>query len=445
MMFITTHIKLLKKKYFFPITWTFILFVLLDILMIRFYSQTNFEDTFSYTYAPFLELVLWLILIVIHAIFFLNLLLFLFSLTYLHWGMKSDTNRYFHFIHENHMNYLHVSLPIWVRPLFGFIAIEIELKDDEKENRIFSVKKNNTSIAIPLTNIQEYKIIHLSIRIMDMFQFFLWKRKWNVDRSIIQYPVSLEDFSYKIKIDRYKKSEDNHSLKKVFTPGEWLNFKNFETGDDVKRILWKIFAKNRTLMVRHRELIDYDNTESHIYCSFFIENKNRFWGNEHTVFYALDVYKNLVWNTIQTIQSTNKDIIIHFPRFETLKTNDEIKEKLVMQDWMYEKDDWDIRHQSISLIIPDVMCLDVLKKIIDKFHSKISYIILIDTLQGEHEKVWLKWLRKIFIKSNFYQKESSILLHSQHILSNKNELMKYIQSNTEIPMEILSFTQMYSK
>lgn len=440
MLSIAPHIKSLKKKYFFPVTWTFILFVLLDIILIRFYSQTNFEDTFSYTYAPFLELVIWVILIVLHAIFLLNIALFLFSIVYLYWAMKSDTNRYFQFTHENHVNYLTVSLPFWVRPMFGFLAIEIELNDDDKENSIYTIKKNKSSIAIPLTNIQEYKIIHLSIRISDMFHFFNWKRKWNIDRSIIQYPITLDDFTHKIQLDKYKKSDDNHSQKKVFTPGEWLNFKNFETGDDVKRILWKIYAKNRTLMVRHRENIDYDNTESHVYCAFSIENKNRFWGNDYTVQYALDIYKNLVWNTITTIKSIQRDVILHLPRYAPLFNEEDIKEKLVLEQWSSSAEVWKIRHQAITLIIPDVMNVRVLEKIIEEFQSKISYIVMIDTAQGKQERVWIKWLKRFFLKSNFSTEKSSIRLHSEHILSNKNSLLQLIQSRSDISLEILSFS-----
>ena len=42
-----------------------------------------------------------------------------------------------------------------------------------------------------------------------------------------------------------------NQLRKI--SGEWLEYKKYEATDDIRRIVWKVFAKNKELIVRKQE------------------------------------------------------------------------------------------------------------------------------------------------------------------------------------------------
>ena len=68
-----------------------------------------------------------------------------------------------------------------------------------------------------------------------------------------------------------KKTEETNmrieEMRKV--EGELLNYKNFETNDDVRRIVWKIYAKNKELVVRIPETNDPYASHIYFYASFY--------------------------------------------------------------------------------------------------------------------------------------------------------------------------------
>jgi len=82
--------------------------------------------------------------------------------------------------------------------------------------------------------------------------------------------------------------------------GEYLNYKDFESGDDVRRIVWKVYAKNRELVVRVPEL--YEPYASHLYfhASFNVAIKNN-WLQEDYLKEMLNYYKNCKWTVNDTL------------------------------------------------------------------------------------------------------------------------------------------------
>ncbi len=98
-----------------------------------------------------------------------------------------------------------------------------------------------------------------------------------------------------IRIDEMRKVE-----------GEFLNYKNFETNDDVRRIVWKIYAKNKELVVRIPETNDPYASHVYFYASFYNNISNDFYKKFNDVF--LNSYKTIVWNVFEQLYSQNNSI-----------------------------------------------------------------------------------------------------------------------------------------
>ncbi|HEU4718595.1 MAG TPA: DUF58 domain-containing protein [Bacteroidia bacterium] len=82
--------------------------------------------------------------------------------------------------------------------------------------------------------------------------------------------------------------------------GEYLNYKDFETGDDVRRIVWKIYARNGELVVRIPETMDPYASQLYFYVSYFRETSSP----DEGIYLAelLNRYKDKVRNLYETLE-----------------------------------------------------------------------------------------------------------------------------------------------
>ena len=81
--------------------------------------------------------------------------------------------------------------------------------------------------------------------------------------------------------------------------GEYLNYKNFENNDDVSRIVWKIYAKNKELVVRIPEIMDPYASHVYLYASFFTSFNVA--GSTPVEVPFLNYYKAMIWTLYQNL------------------------------------------------------------------------------------------------------------------------------------------------
>ena len=82
--------------------------------------------------------------------------------------------------------------------------------------------------------------------------------------------------------------------------GELLHYKSFEAGDDVRRIVWKVYARNRELVVRQPEMFEPYASHLYFYASFRAAVKAG-WLGEDYLKEMLNYYKNSVWTVYDTL------------------------------------------------------------------------------------------------------------------------------------------------
>lgn len=89
--------------------------------------------------------------------------------------------------------------------------------------------------------------------------------------------------------------------------GEYVNYKEFETGDNINRIVWKIYAKSGQLVVRIPETKDPYASHLYFYASFFhgfTMNQGAFETE------LLNVYKDYVRNFYEALDRNGYDVRI---------------------------------------------------------------------------------------------------------------------------------------
>ncbi|MEJ0057061.1 MAG: DUF58 domain-containing protein [Bacteroidota bacterium] len=89
--------------------------------------------------------------------------------------------------------------------------------------------------------------------------------------------------------------------------GEYISYKEFESGDNIRRIVWKIYAKSGQLVVRVRKQRTPYASHLYFYASFYegLDLKDGVFDTE-----LLNVYKDKVRNLFEGLQKNGYDVRI---------------------------------------------------------------------------------------------------------------------------------------
>jgi hypothetical protein len=203
------------------------------------------------------------------------------------------------------------------RPILGFIKGRLYYDDNVMTDQ-FALLSNKrkpqsfrrTAISgrsrMYLPDIKEYDLKGGFIYFQDMLHIFSLAAAQPISGHFYQPPVLTGNEDAEV----YPKKTENmdvriEQLRRV--DGELLNYKDFESGDDVRRIVWKVYAKNRELVVRVPEM--YEPYASHLYfhASFHAIVKAK-WLNEGYLKEMLNYYKNCVWTVYDALSKKEWDM-----------------------------------------------------------------------------------------------------------------------------------------
>lgn len=213
--------------------------------------------------------------------------------------------------------YLEAQLPGVFRPVLGFITGRLYYDDNHMTDRfsLLSNKRKEKSIwraaisgksRLHLPDIKEYDLKGGFIYFQDMLHLFSLASAQPVTGHFYQPPTLLESKD----ADVFPKKTENmdvriEQLRRV--EGEYLNYKDFESGDDVRRIVWKVYARNRELVVRIPELYEPYASHLYFYASFHASVKAQ-WLGEGYLKEMLNYYKNCVWTVYDTLSRKEWDM-----------------------------------------------------------------------------------------------------------------------------------------
>lgn len=294
-----------------------------------------------------------------------------------------------------------------LRPLFGYVRLRFEY-DDENISRKFSLinkqqKQQFFSATLTgnynwkLPQIKEYKVSDAIIYFEDMFQLFSFAVVIPARDNFFTQPENITTGNIKV---QPKKTEDTNvridQIRKV--EGEFLNYKNFENNDDVRRIVWKIYAKNKELVVRIPETNDPYASHVYFYSSFYNSISTSIYEEFNNVF--LNYFKTIVWNTYQQLAKQN--ILIKYIPDQQVKTTfaddelEKIKYTISTSDWQTQKDllHYFKKDEASVLCISSLIPAEQVDTILDKAGKELLIIFVQVTNAFNTVKVkdWLQWV-----------------------------------------------------
>lgn len=293
-----------------------------------------------------------------------------------------------------------------MRPLFGYIRLRLEydnLSISPKFSLLRAGQRSFFSSGLhgiynwPLPEIKEYKVNGGIIYFEDMFQVFSFTAGLPSQDVFFTQPEN--DDSTDVSV-RPKKTEDTNTridqIRKV--EGEFLNYKNFEDNDDVRRIVWKIYAKNKELVIRIPETNDPYASHVYFYSSFYNSIGSDLYPTISGVF--LNQFKTIVWNAY--LQLNKKSLLLKYVPDQPAKTMfaddplQKIKYIISTSNWHHDKDlaTYFRKDEASVLCISSFTDVEHLENIVSKSGKDlvVIFVELSKTFQSIKVRDWLQWL-----------------------------------------------------
>lgn len=397
-----------RTGFYIPFTLYFFVFVLTAALVgklltsNRYDNDTAFEDIFDLL----LRVAVLFGSVVITLSFLTVLASFLFHIYKERKGIdfKLSTDTDAGELHKKQVVRLRIH-PV-LKPLFGFIKLRLQY-DEEHFSEKFSLlehsKRTFFSTTIegvyywPLPEIKEYHIEKAILYFEDVFQFFSIAVDLPTKNHFFTHPTAhnINDLGV-----LPRKTEDTttriEELRRV--EGEFLNYKNFEDNDDVRRIVWKIYAKNKELVVRIPEILDPYASHIYLYASFFSHFNVEGSGPIEVPF--LNYFKVMAWTIYKDLAKRGFEVrYIQDQEVANSNKADEqqwVKYSISTSRWHTNKD---IRtyvktNDASIVLISSLSDPYQVEELMEKHGNDIRFIFikLTDSFKQQNLKDWVQWL-----------------------------------------------------
>ncbi|MBA2249387.1 MAG: hypothetical protein H0W12_04265 [Chitinophagaceae bacterium] len=332
------------------------------------------------------------------------------------------------------------------KPLFGYVRLRLKY-DGAHISQRFSIRDKSKKseflptniegfINWPLPEIREYNIEESIIYFEDMFQFFSFVSIIPSAENFFTPPANTD--TPLINVQPKKTEETNtriHQLRKV--EGEYINYKNFENNDDVRRIVWKIYAKSKELVIRMPETQDRYASHIYFYASFYNSFSSFLYEDLNIV--LLNYYKTIVWNAYQQLAKRNMPVkFIPDQETKTAFADDVLqKNKYIISTsaWQTQKD----IPEYLKLSDASVLCISSFSDTTQLQNSignaGKNIVVIFVKLSGAFDTIKIKdWIQWIFIKP---EKDS---LDKLRLTWDLSPLKRKLKLNEEKILALLSKT-----
>lgn len=214
------------------------------------------------------------------------------------------------------------SLSNTYRPVLGYISGRLILKDQRlsdpfvlastrfKKNSLWvdSVYGSNT---MTFPDIKEYQVSGTMLYFEDMLRLIRLPVRQQHTGSFFNPPHA--DVNKEPVVQPQATREQDLRIEQLRNvPGDYLSYKQFEYGDDVRRIVWKVYGKNRELIVRNPEIRNPYASRIEMYASFH-NSLLSIVPDIAITNTLLNTYKNAVWSIYRSLSEQQEWELVYVP------------------------------------------------------------------------------------------------------------------------------------
>ncbi|HLL42588.1 MAG TPA: DUF58 domain-containing protein, partial [Segetibacter sp.] len=450
MNFSRTTDKIKQAAFYIPFTIYFVVFAIAAIIGFKMLDndQINAYSSFADIFRLLLKVALGFTVAIISIAFIPVLVSFIYyKYQQRKKGIRFDISTDVKESELNQKQTVRLLISPVLKPLFGFIKLRL-LYDQKHYSKKFSLLENSrrkffsTSIEgtyhWTLPQIKEYHVEKAVLYFEDIFQFFSIAVNLPASSHFFTQPTAkgIKDLN----VTPRKTEETNtriDQLRKV--EGEFLNYKNFENNDDVRRIVWKIYAKNKELVVRIPEIMDPYASHIYLYASFFSRFNTE--GNSAIEIPFLNYFKVVTWSIYQNLVKRGFDVR-YIPDQEVAKNkmaDDQqwVKYNISTSQWQQIKDlkTYVKINDASVVIVSSLSDADEVKDLMENYGKDITFIFikLTDSFKNQNIIDWVQWL---FVQNqrddiDVYKRSWALSPLRMKIKENENRLIKILEKYQE--------------
>lgn len=198
---------------------------------------------------------------------------------------------------------------IRARLVFSGLKLSEPILLDEKiraRKKMFAVGIKGTGKTM-LHDRGIYDLQEIQLQFFDMFRLIALPYALPISKQLFTLPQEQKEIEVKASPNTTEEQTQRIEIPKR-VEGEYINYKDFETGDDVRRIVWKIYARSGQLVVRIPETMDPYASHLYFYASFYNGLSETTQGVFETE--LLNGYKDKVRNLFEALQKNGFDVRI---------------------------------------------------------------------------------------------------------------------------------------
>ncbi len=404
------NMGLKKVGFFLPVTWYGFLFMAAVYICYRWLGtqQQQPDSSFGDIFALLIRVATWFIVAVLALALLSVLLSYLFFLfkkkkQQAEFSIETVTGKT---SGRRRLQVLRMALQPVLKPLLGFVKLRIQYDEEHFSDKFSLVERAfnkliNTRLEgtynWPLPEIKEYKLKNVIIYFEDFFQFF---------SLAIQIPANSRFYTQPFEKTKDifdaspRKTEDTNTrieeIKRI--EGEYLNYKNFEDNDDVRRIVWKIYAKNKELVVRIPEILDPYASHMYLYASFFSSYDIE--GNEVVNIPFLNYYKTVLWSVYQQLVKKGFDVKYIpdqvLPLHHSTDEQQNVRYNISTSRWQTDKDllSFVKTNEAAMVVVSSLSNAEEVAQLAERYGDEIVivFVRLSNGLRKQYVTDWLQWV-----------------------------------------------------
>jgi hypothetical protein len=393
---------------FVPINWNLVVLGIAVFLGYWFITE-NYRKPDS-TFELYLKLFGWIVLVFAGLVFSVGIFSALFCWIYYLVNRNKKAGLLKVNIDQNvkRAGYVGVSfdLPNILIPFLGFAKARLIFEDKQQSEEIslranswihwFGAKKAEKKIYLPHRQIYEIDSVLLTFR--DIFQLFSLPLLVQKKSSFFVQPKNQED--EEMEIPPSKSEEMTQRIKKLKrVDGDLLNYKNFESGDDVRRIVWKIYAKNRELVVRMPETINPFASHIYFHGSFYKEFATP---SDTYSRLLLDAYKDGMYHLYKLMEKGDMKVSFHSdqPLSDSIQSDqgDSVMRSIVHANWQttLSPQKMTLNNPNMVLCVSSLVNAEEVADLLERKSLNIVYVKCSEVL----ESTSLFRFKDLFLKSD---------------------------------------------
>jgi hypothetical protein len=331
-----------------------------------------------------------------------------------------------------------------IQPLMGFVRVHLMHQKEVCSESILLLPEEKAGIVFlkgPMASaplkagdaIKVETIDGMLVHFEDPFRFFSisFFKAVSLERlRLPDAPAENTDWLYSKHPDR----EEEHTANRQRKAGDWLHLKSFEPGDDVRRIVWTLYARHKSLMVRWQDQQDPHGDTLKAFVSFNATNTIKL--DADLLAYTETQYKQRLFALLSGFLQEGVLLDWRTNNKPWVKgiSSDDLANELTRASWHFNSvQETDLTFPSL-VFVSSVDTLDYVEYLAAIWPDAL--FVQVDLLQSLANRSWYSRIKGLFFKPRSNKYSSLFDVWWRHprkaqLLKNENQIKKIIQLSTK--------------